>query len=163
MSDLLTPDDFAARKGAIQRVIDARGIDHFHADELYRHHDGDWPFGAKYPPPTRLAKNVGQTLEVADRLREEWGGGVKVLSGYRCPAYNSLIGGAEDSQHQYFRALDLQPVTARTDDYAEWVAHCERVVGKLRDRGQIIGLGTYATFCHIDTGHYSRNRTWSQR
>ena len=33
---------------------------------------------------------------------------LRVLSGYRDPAYNAKVGGAKDSQHLYNRAADIQ-------------------------------------------------------
>lgn len=152
---------FGDRMQKLARLVDQAGIRHFAPEELVRHTDPDWPHRTIYPPPERLLEHIVPTLEIADRLREEWGGAVRVLSGYRCPVYNDLvIDGAADSQHMYFRALDLQPADGR---HADWIAHCERIVDELRSDGQIIGLGRYPTFCHIDTGHYDHQRDWSRR
>ena len=39
-------------------------------------------------------------------------GGIKVNSGYRRPAYNSSVGGADHSRHMYGDAFDLDPISA---------------------------------------------------
>jgi len=46
------------------------------------------------------------TLRAAERLRAVLGT-VTVVSGYRCPAHNAAIGGADKSQHMHGRAIDI--------------------------------------------------------
>lgn len=170
MSELITPERLTTRRSAVADVLDGAGVEHFEADELYRHHDENWPWDELYPPPSGMASNVEQTARVADRIREQWGGPVRVVSGYRTPVYNDLIRnndsghiGAEDSQHMYFRALDLQPVEPESDDYSTWVAHCREAVESERRRGRVVGFGTYPTFVHIDVGGRDEQAEWSQR
>lgn len=154
---------YGARMQHLARLMEDAGIAHFEPEELVRHRSDGWPWRSIYPPPVRLLEHIIPTLKIADRLREEWGAPVRVVSGYRSPAYNDLAmdePGAPDSQHMYFRALDLQPVDGR---YGTWIRHCERIVDRLRSDGQVIGLGRYGTFCHIDTGHYQASRDWDMR
>lgn len=151
---------FGKRMQHLAALMEGHGIEHFRPEELVRHRADEWPWRSIYPPPVRMLENILPTLEIADRLREEWGGPVRVVSGYRCPPYNDLVvEGAADSQHLYFRALDLQPTDGR---YGTWIGHCERIVSELRSEGQV-GLGRYPTFCHIDTGHYQESRDWDMR
>lgn len=164
---ILQPERLQKRRRAVRDVLDAHEVAHFEADELYRHHSEVWPWDALYPPPTGLAENIGETVELADEIRERWGGKVKVPSGFRVQVYNDLIRladnehqGAEDSQHLYFRALDLQPVHPRRPDYSAWREHCVQIVEERRAAGQIVGCGLYSTFVHIDTGRYSYSRSW---
>lgn len=37
-----------------------------------------------------------------------WPHGLSILSGYRCPGYNHLIGGAADSRHKHSDAADIE-------------------------------------------------------
>ena len=81
-------------------------------------------------------------------------GPVKVLSGFRTPEYNLVAGGADQSRHLTFSALDLKPVN-----------HIER--SELHDillqrwtnfgSNYKLGLGLYGGLrFHIDTGGYRK-------
>ncbi|WP_353929854.1 D-Ala-D-Ala carboxypeptidase family metallohydrolase [Okeanomitos corallinicola TIOX110] len=51
----------------------------------------------------RLAKTWGE-------VRDKFGSPIRITSGYRPPAVNRSVGGVSNSQHIYFRALDMQPL-----------------------------------------------------
>lgn len=58
-------------------------------------------------------EHVKNALEVARRfgkVRENFGSPITITSGYRPPQVNSQIGGARNSQHLYFKAIDMIPV-----------------------------------------------------
>lgn len=87
---------------------------------------------AAVPALRRLA------VDVLEPMREKFGACV-VLSGYRTPRYNSLVGGARYSQHIYTQghgdvACDVR--FARGNP-AEWAAHADRLFrgGRLRRAG----------------------------
>ncbi|MBQ9527846.1 MAG: hypothetical protein IJR68_09555 [Fretibacterium sp.] len=46
-----------------------------------------------------------------DLFRAAWGGPVKVNSGFRCPAHNAEVGGAEKSRHLLGCAADIAPLS----------------------------------------------------
>ena len=46
-------------------------------------------------------------VRIADQLRKNLGVPVTVVSGLRCPAWNSIQGGVENSQHMYGEAADI--------------------------------------------------------
>ena len=48
-----------------------------------------------------------QLVKIADRLRKNLGVPVTVVSGPRCPDWNRLQGGVENSQHMYGEAADI--------------------------------------------------------
>jgi hypothetical protein len=60
------------------------------------------------PTATEIANLRALCTAVLDPLREAIGGPIKVSSGYRGPALNSLIRGAKKSQHLEGRAADIQ-------------------------------------------------------
>lgn len=69
-----------------------------------------------------------------------------ILSGYRCPVHNALVGGAPRSMHLYGKAFDLRTTVAERYDH------------RLRAlTGRFTGFGYYRTFLHIDMG---RTRSW---
>lgn len=46
-------------------------------------------------------------VRIADQLRKNLGVPITVVSGLRCPTWNSLQGGEENSQHMYGEAADI--------------------------------------------------------
>jgi len=48
-----------------------------------------------------------QLVRIADRLRQNLGVPVTVVSGLRCPTWNAIQGGVADSQHMYGEAADI--------------------------------------------------------
>jgi zinc D-Ala-D-Ala carboxypeptidase len=71
---------------------------HFSSSEFRCHHCGRLP----QRPPQRL-------LDGLEVVRQNLGGPVKIVSGYRCPIHNREVGGASDSRHVHGDAADLQP------------------------------------------------------
>jgi uncharacterized protein YcbK (DUF882 family) len=134
----------------LQSHLDAHKIDHFRAKEVC------WlPRLQKHVvPPLELWNNLVPTLKLADAIRREWGGPINVLSGYRTANYNRAIGGAANSQHLHFRALDLTPKDGRVKEFQALVG---RIVAKWRGEGNQVGMGTYKSFVHIDVGFKTRD------
>ena len=48
-----------------------------------------------------------QLVRIADQLRKNLGVPITVISGLRCPTWNSIQGGVENSQHMYGEAADI--------------------------------------------------------
>ena len=100
--------------------------------------------------PDWVIKNLIQVCTQADKIREELGVPLSVNSGYRCKAYNRLIGGAMFSQHCKGTALDLN-----RNFNPGWALAIWNTAKKIPGIG---GVGIYDTFCHIDT----RPRLWAR-
>lgn len=115
--------------------IAEEGIQHFEAEELVRPHAGVPSLGACW--------RVMPTLRIADWLRDKLGEPLHVLSSYRSPEYNARVGGAENSLHLRFNALDL---TAKGTPPAELAALLEQ-----HRLAPLLGVGVYSTFIHLDT------------
>lgn len=49
-------------------------------------------------------------VRIADRLRKNLGVPIRVISGLRCPTWNSIQGGVANSQHMYGEAADIYAV-----------------------------------------------------
>jgi len=97
-------------------------------------------------PPRQWWTRMGYTLRVIDRISLAMNVPVKeIVSAYRCPAYNAQCEGAKaHSWHQANVAVDVQFETS---------AHNVTAAARnLRDRGLFKGgVGSYASFTHIDT------------
>ena len=141
----------------LQTFLGQHGIQHFAARELLsktmrggRRHE--------FPPVERWDRILG-ALKIADAIREELGVPVRVLSAYRTPFYNKLVGGSTTSEHVEFRALDLACV-----DHDGLVRVATRLMDEADAAGLATGLGLYPTFVHIDTGATkAHRRRWDER
>lgn len=145
------------RQNNLKELFNNWGIEHFAPFETYQLNNPNWPSDSVYPPPTRIHKNIEDTIKLADKIREKWASPVRCVSGFRPYLYNELINGSESSMHMDYHALDLQPINSAYQKFRE---HVEQIVKQEREKGSIIGFGKYDTFIHIDTGHYSYNRNW---
>ena len=125
------------------------GLDHFSPHELRfmggSHYDPrSSAYGLNELPPQALWENIAPVAMAADIARDELGAPIRILSGYRSPAYNRAIRGAKHSRHLHFDALDLAPMRGS-------VAGLHRILTRLRKQGIFTGgIGKYASFVHID-------------
>ena len=53
------------------------------------------------------AEPIEQLVRIADQLRKNLGVPITVVSGLRCPTWNKIQGGVENSQHMYGEAADI--------------------------------------------------------
>lgn len=104
-------------------------------------------------PPRDMWENIVPTLRLVDRLREDLGRPIVILSSYRSPSYNSAIqGAATKSYHMNFQALDIAVAGYSPSDIFI-------LLKEYRRSGRFLGgLGLYSTFTHIDTR--GTNATW---
>lgn len=116
---------------------------HFNLSEL-RSHDGA-------EVPDKYLANALAICERAEVLRAEVGPLI-VTSGYRSPAWNRRIGGAQRSLHMTARALDLSSRSVPAKElHRIWLRLVKE--GRVGDGG----LGLYPNWVHIDLG---RPRRW---
>lgn len=93
------------------------------------------------PPPAEW-DHIADTLRFIDKHVEPVIGPVEVLSGYRNPELNACAGGAPESAHRRFYALDLTP--ARESLTREGMIRSICSIHAWRGRGYDIGLGFYS-------------------
>lgn len=64
-----------------------------------------------------------ETIKLADKVREDWQAPVLCVSGARCAAHNTKVGGAPQSAHLDGLALDLMPADKkRIKEFQKWCA-----------------------------------------
>lgn len=110
-------------------------------------------------PPRALWPNMVPALQLFQQLRDEIGAPLKIGNGYRPPDYNAAVGGAPNSAHIYFAALDLDPLSE--DRAAVALLSAQRY----REGGNM-GLGIYGaenpSRTHVDFGRGRRRWEDSQ-
>ena len=105
-------------------------------------------------PPTSEWPHIIQTLRYINDYVIPAVGPVEPVSGYRNPSLNQCAGGAPESAHKTYSAIDmvpLRPITREQLMRALCVAHSEH------GAGYSTGLGFYAYLrFHIDSTKYRR-------
>lgn len=87
------------------------------------------------------------TLLLAQAVRDEVGGPIRIHSWFRTKAHNAAVGGKDNSTHLYGMAFDWSPVEGSVKDWANVFRGWE-----------IGGVGIYETFIHLDV--YGEHRRW---
>jgi len=140
------------------------GILHFSASEVLTMRR----LGVEVDPPRReWWPRIIPTLWLAEMLRSELGCPLVIGNGYRPEPYNARVGGAKNSQHLHFRAVDLDlPMNHRSRALQE--RFYEVAAGLYLDpafEALKVGLGLYrpwrGTRIHLDTGF--RRRHWKKQ
>ena len=75
------------------------------------------------------------------KIRDHFERPVEISSGYRTPAYNKKIGGAEKSQHLLGMAADIAIAGVSPLEIAQYAEFLQPASG---------GIGVYQTFTHVD-------------
>ncbi|MGV3553390.1 D-Ala-D-Ala carboxypeptidase family metallohydrolase [Rhizobium sp.] len=108
---------------------------------------GSSAFGLNTDPPESVWNNINATAKILDELRDQLQKPIVMSSVYRSPAYNKAIGGAKDSQHVDFNAIDFSVKGSSVGPY-EWAAALKNMRSAGLFKG---GIGIYSTFVHVDT------------
>ena len=72
--------------------------------------------------PDNLMPGLEELCEnLLDPLREAWGTGIKINSGYRCTKLNMAVKGSKTSSHCFALAADLWPLGRDINRFKEFV------------------------------------------
>jgi uncharacterized protein YcbK (DUF882 family) len=108
--------------------------------------------------PPELLWNIRLLADDLQRIRDEVGAPIEVVSGYRTEWYNKKCGGARNSMHMLGMAADVRVVGATSARDLHGVVLKMIGEGKIRDGG--VGLYTRANgWVHYDHGRPSRRWT----
>ena len=108
----------------------------------------EWTCHDGTPVPPECMDNVLKCAQNLQVLRDELGKPVTVISGYRSPAYNKSIGGADKSFHMTGHAADIR-VAGMTPKEVHAKVLDLIANGKMHNGG----VGVYDTFVHVDVRH----------
>jgi len=89
----------------------------FTLEELLRSATASNRYPEQYNPPAKVIDNLkALCVHVLQPLRDFIGQPIRVSSGYRCPALNRAIRGANNSQHIYGQAADISATGEMTNN-----------------------------------------------
>lgn len=77
--------------------------------------------GLDNTPNEQETKNLEELIEVLDKLRNAWGSGIRVNSGFRSEEVNNKVGGSKTSAHRIGFAGDLEPVNGDMEKFQDFV------------------------------------------
>ena len=72
-------------------------------------------------PSWEIIEHLEELALVLDDLREKWGSGIKISSGYRNEKLNEAVGGVRNSAHLSGWAADIQPSNGRFQTFIIFV------------------------------------------
>ena len=111
--------------------------------------------GTPYPHSYTLDQTrLPNLIESFEALRAQLNQPLVILSAYRTPQYNKLIGGAARSQHTEGRALDIRTPKGLTP------RHLFDIMLSLANSTPIRGVGLYRWGCHMDVRPQTRVSVW---
>lgn len=134
----------------LAEILQQEGIKNFTEAELARGND----------IPCEMIKNIIPTVKVLQEIRDFLGVPILVNSCYRPEAYNKKVGGAKDSLHLVFNAIDFRPKGFDTFalmqlyddiDLNKFIVTVGWNGAKVKVTSMAMGLGLYPTFIHLDT------------
>lgn len=73
-------------------------------------------------PSSEIKKHLQEVIDVINPLRDAWGSGIKISSGYRCEKLNALVGGSSTSAHKIGYAVDMIPVNGKLSEFKTFCA-----------------------------------------
>jgi len=68
-------------------------------------------------PSWEVVSNLNRLAAFLDQMREAWGSGIRVSSGFRCVQLNNAVGGVQGSAHVYGNAVDISPVNGKMNEF----------------------------------------------
>lgn len=96
----------------------------------------------RIPVSAEIEQNILKLAIELDKVREEWGSPIRVISWYRPPAVNRTVSKFSNSQHIYGRAADIYPINpASLLNFQAWLD--QHWHGAL-------GYGAKKGFVHLD-------------
>lgn len=72
-------------------------------------------------PSWEIVEHLLELCELLDKLREDWGSGIRVSSGFRNEKLNTAVSGAKTSAHMRGFAADVYPANGKMDEFVAFI------------------------------------------
>ena len=73
------------------------------------------------PDDWQVIENLLDLALFLDGIREAWGSGIRITSGYRSLKLNANVGGVNGSSHCFGLAADIKPVNGRMAEFEKFI------------------------------------------
>lgn len=130
---------------------------HFTWEEAAQKARPDEGFPLPVDVPLALMDNAKRCAELLEAIRAIWEKPIRILSWYRSPSYNALVGGEKNSQHMNAAAADIQVAGVLPLEVHDTILDFYKI-GKLPLLG---GLGCYRSFTHVDVRRGDHLARWA--
>lgn len=108
--------------------------EHFTLEEL-THSDTATKLGIKNEPNDIEIGHLRMLcVYILEPLRQAWGSGIAISSGFRCEKLNNKVGGSKTSAHRFGYAADIVPSNGKMKDFKAFVKAYIQVNGKAFDQ-----------------------------
>lgn len=78
--------------------------------------------GIDNTPSPDIVEHLTELVDtILDPIRERWGSGIKITSGYRCKALNDAVKGSKTSSHMSGYAADIKPSNGKMEAFYKMV------------------------------------------
>lgn len=100
-------------------------------------------------PSWDIVEHLRELALFLDELREAWGSGIKITSGFRNDALNSKVGGVENSIHRIGFAADIYPSNGKFEEFKRFVKNWikdkdfDQCILEKKGKSQWIHIGLY--------------------
>lgn len=71
--------------------------------------------------PDEYETNAKRLLEFLQDMREKWGSGIEIKSGFRGELLNKIVGGSKTSAHKTCNAVDMYPCNGKFEEFKIFV------------------------------------------
>lgn len=101
-------------------------------------------------PSWEIIENLKQLAEFLDDLRDDWGSGIRVTSGFRCEILNVAVGGVLNSVHRLGWAADVVPSNGKFDEFVDfikrWAANkkYDQIIVETNKKTKWVHIGLYS-------------------
>lgn len=138
-----------------ERFVDGLGLPNFRGSEFTPYWSRTRNGVSNSAPPSPRWNNIVPTLAVLQHFRTDFGSPVHLLSTFRSEEYNRAVGGAKESQHVRFRAIDFSVSSGTPAQWAKRLRSYRRRRFTIPGTGNTFefkgGIGVYSGFVHVDT------------
>jgi hypothetical protein len=100
-------------------------------------------------PSWEIVEHLGELALFLDDLREEWGSGIIVSSGFRNEKLNDYVGGVPSSAHKIGYAADIQPANGKFEEFVKFIKnwaidkHYDQIIIESKGKTRWVHVGLY--------------------
>lgn len=102
--------------------------------------------------PDEYMNNAERLLKFLQGIRDAWGSGIRIISGFRCDALNKAVNGSKTSAHKTCNAADLYPVNEKFEEFKEFIvkylegSQWDQCIVEKSEKSQWIHFGLYNNY-----------------